>query len=138
MQAGATTDGVVDLKRSGLTVDQLWQSARFPANGSRETPLSPLRVANGDAVFDVGLADGGRYRLVLPQEVAAGELTMTEQSGGRTVDLGSEGVKITIAFDRCGDVPGFAAELVGRVRGGSGRWSGVVPERRRVDDDHRR
>lgn len=124
-QAGATPDGVVDLKRSGMTVDQLWQSVRFPVGGSRETQLLPVRVENGDAVFDVGLADGGRYRLVLPQEVAAGELTMTEHPGGRTVALRSEGTAITIAFARCSDWSELRPNSLGAfvaVRDGGLRW----------------
>ncbi len=61
---------------------------------------SPSFIADGTAVYDLRLSDGGRFRLSLPERLA-GDFTVTEPSPGAPVLVQGATADIEVSFGYC-------------------------------------
>ncbi len=109
-----TGAGWEELLAAGVSLDELWEIARWPTGERTRALEAPSVVEDGAAVYDLRLFDGGRFRLSLPEALAE-PFTVRERPAPESATIEGARTTITVAYEVCGDDDAVTENELGSV-----------------------
>ncbi len=101
-----------EIKAGGVRLDELWQVAQFPT-GASSVPLGePTHSVDGADVFDLQLAEGERFRLSVPEGLAA-DASVVQLRNIPGAKIESANMTATITYGFCENQDSLAINALG-------------------------